>query len=107
MKYGSTYYSTKQVSTCEIAGAIVLCALHDLRVNLFRFGGFPHIVVVDAEDGNFNVTISVNDEKTVEEKFSLTCDEAFNAAKAFKKKNATYDPRIFDRVQTALARVVG
>lgn len=45
MKFRSIYYSTKQVSTCEIAGAIALCALHDLRVNLFRFDGFLHIVV--------------------------------------------------------------
>jgi hypothetical protein len=106
MKFGSTYYSTKQVSTCEIAGAIALCALHDLRVNLFRFGGFPHIVVEEAGE-DFKVTISVNNEQTIAESFSLTRAEAFNAAKAFKKQNSMYDPKIFERVQIALARVVG
>lgn len=106
MKYGSTYYSSKKVSTCEIAGAVALCVVHDLRVNLFRFGGFPHIVVEEEGEG-FKVTISVNDEQTIEDSFSLTRMEAFNAAKAFKKPNSMYDPQIFERVQIALVRVVG
>lgn len=53
------------------------------------------------------MTISVHDEQIFEESFSITRVEAFNAAKSFQKKNSTYDPQIFDRVQTALARVVG
>jgi hypothetical protein len=106
MKYGSTYYSTKRVSTCEIAGAVALCALHDLRLNLFRFGGFPNILVEEAGD-DFEVTISVIDEQKIEDSFTLTRAEAFNAAKAFKKAANAHDPHIFERVQIALARVVG
>jgi hypothetical protein len=106
MKYGSIHFSTARVSICEIAGAVALCALRDLSVNLFRFGGFPQVLVQEAGD-NFEVTISVIDEQKIEDSFTLTRTEAFNAAKAFKKGTTAHDPHIFERVQIALARVVG
>lgn len=106
MKYGSTFYQNKGVSTCEIAGAVALCAVHDLRVNLFRFGGFPQIVVRDTEK-EFQVTISIKDEPAREASFCLSRDEAFKAAKQFKSQTTSHDVTIFDRVQDALARVVG
>jgi hypothetical protein len=75
-------------------------------VNLFWFGGFPHILVEEAGD-DFKVTISVFDEQRIEDSFTLTRPEAFKAAKAFKKANNAHDTAIFERVQIALARVVG
>jgi hypothetical protein len=106
MKYASTRYTLEKVSTCQIAGAVALCALHDLHVNLFRFGGFPQIVV-EASGADFIVTISVEDEQKISSTFALSRTEAFNAANGFKKDKFSHDQRIFDRVQSALARVVG
>ena len=106
MKYSSSFYSTKKVSTCEIAGAVALCAIEDLRVNLFRFGGFPQVVVEGMHEG-FKVTVSISDEPPREASFMLSEDEAFEAAKRFQSKASGYDEAIFDRVQDALAKVVG
>jgi hypothetical protein len=94
------------ISTCEIAGAVVLCAVRDLRVNLFRFGGFPQIQVEQAAAG-FEVRISVDGEHGAEARFLLSRMEARTAAKAFKRSQSQHDPAIFDRVQAALSRVVG
>ena len=35
MENGVKIFSLEEVSNCEIAGAIALCAIHDLRINLF------------------------------------------------------------------------
>lgn len=106
MKFGSISYRPENLSTCEIAGAVALCAVHDLRVNLFRFGGFPHIVVVEEGEG-FKVTIAIHDDKVIEDTFLLTREEAFSAARSFKRPGSEFNPAIFDRVQASLARVVG
>jgi hypothetical protein len=106
MKLSGTYYQTEGVSTSEIAGAIALCAIHDLRVNLFRFGGFPQIIVEQIND-NFKITISAADVPVREGSFLLSKEEAFKAAKRFKDKQLGYDESIFDRVQDTLAKVVG
>ena len=106
MENASKIFSMEGVSTCEIAGAVALCAVHDLRINLFRFSGFPQILV-EHVDGNFEVTISIADKHQTQAKFILTRAEAMKAAKAFKKTQNRHDPAIFDRVQQALAHVVG
>jgi hypothetical protein len=100
------YFIKEHISTCEIAGAIALCAIHDLRVNLFRFSGFPQIRVELVENG-FQVKISVDGDNPAEESFLLSRTEAISAAKAFKRTQSEHDPAIFDRVQKALASVVG
>ena len=105
MKYGSTYYPKEKVSSCEIAGAVALCAVHDLRVNLFRFSGFPQIVVKADVEG-FIVTVSIDDDPPRAASFLLTKDEAFEAAKRFKE-TSEFKKSIFDKVQDALAKVVG
>jgi hypothetical protein len=102
----SKYFSDERVSTCEIAGAVALCAIHDFRVNLFRFGGFPQITVEHAEAG-FNVNISVEGKLPSEASFVLSRQEGIAAAKAFQRRQSEHDPAIFERVQEALARVVG
>jgi hypothetical protein len=106
MMIDSKHFSKERVSTCEIAGAVALCAIRDLRVNLFRFGGFPQITVQQVETG-FNVRISVEGEPSVEASFLLSRTEAIIAATAFQRGHCEHDPVIFDRVQEALARVVG
>lgn len=102
----SKHFSKERVSTCEIAGAVALYAIRDLRVNLFRFGGFPQITVSEAVAG-FNVRISVDVETAAEASFLLSRPDAIAAAKAFQRGQNEHDPAIFDRVQEALARVVG
>jgi hypothetical protein len=106
MANNSKHFSKERVSTCQIAGAVALCAIRDLRVNLFRFGGFPQITVSEVEAG-FNVRISVEGETTAEASFLLNRPEAIVAAKAFQRGQNEYNPAIFDQVQEALACVVG
>jgi hypothetical protein len=108
LKYGSaSYFSGKsRFSTCEIAGAVALCAILDLRVNLFCFAGFPQILVEKSADG-FKVTISIADAERIESSFELTAKEAFAAVKAFRDDKLGHDKVIFDRVQHALSHVVG
>lgn len=106
MKHGSIAYWDEKFSTCEIAGAVALCVVRDLQVNLFRFGGFPQILVKEI-DKNFEITIGIDDEKIVPQSFILQRSEAIKAAKKFQSNISEYDDAIFGRVQDALSKVVG
>lgn len=85
---------------CEIAGAVAEAALKDLRVNLFRFSGFPQIHISELRNDVFIVTMTWLGKK---ESFNLTYAEAKQAVKKFKGKE--YDSVIFDRVQEAIAKL--
>lgn len=104
----STFYQKQGISTCEIAGAVALAALHDLRVNLFAFPGFPQISVSEASKDQFTVTLSWTSEtgKTGSVAFELNEKAAFAAAKRFKKEH-THDVNIFEPIQKALAELEG
>jgi hypothetical protein len=94
-----TYYTKQRISSCQIAGAVAEAALHDLRVNLFTFSGFPQILVSNLVDSVFTISLSWNDNS---ETFELTMAEAIAAVKKFKSK-AGHDESIFERVQKSLA----
>jgi hypothetical protein len=102
----STYYLKQDISTCEIAGAITLAALHDLRVNLFTFGGFPQVSVFEASTDKFKIVLSwvSNEGITNSVDFELSEKAAFSAAKRFRKKN-THEQAIFEPIQKALAEL--
>jgi len=104
----STIYSKEGVSSCEIAGAVALAALHDLRVNLFTFAGFPQVSVSEAQNSKFTITFLWNSktDKTSSVTFELDEKVAFAAAKRFKKEH-THDVNIFEPVQNALAKLEG
>lgn len=104
----STFYQKQGVSTCEIAGAVALAALHDLRVNLFTFSGFPQISVSEPLNKQFTIMLSwINSEgKTSSVVFKLEEKAAFAAAKRFKKEH-THDVNIFEPIQNALATLEG
>jgi hypothetical protein len=104
----STFYQKQGVSSCEIAGAVALAALHDLRVNLFTFSGFPQVSVSEAPNDQFTITLSWADRegKTSSVAFELAEKVAFSAAKRFKKE-VTHDVNIFEPVQKALAELEG
>jgi hypothetical protein len=104
----STFYQKQGVSSCEIAGAVALAALHDLRVNLFTFAGFPQVSVSEAPNAKFAITLSWNTQagKTSSTTFELDEKAAFAAAKRFKKEH-THDVNIFEPVQNALAELEG
>lgn len=104
----STYYQKQGVSSCEIAGAVALAALHDLRVNLFTFAGFPQVFVSEAPNAKFTITLSWSNKtgKTSTVSFELEEKAAFAAAKRFKKE-LTHDVNIFEPVQNALATLEG
>jgi hypothetical protein len=97
-----TYYTDLEFSDCELAGAVVEAAIHDLRVNLFTFPGFPQIHVSDDLNGSFTIVMSWR--KTASVRFQLSEAEATSALKKFRS-GAGYDPAIFDKVQRALADV--
>ena len=100
-------HSTRNSLRRFVAGAVAEAAIHDLRVNLFTYSGFPQIdvscVADGVADGVFDVTLSW---KTFETSFSLTDAEATIAAKTFKAGTG-YERSIFDKVQSALAMLDG
>lgn len=104
----STYYQKQGVSSCEIAGAVALAALHDLRVNLFSFAGFPQVSVSEAPNAKFAIALSFNNTAGKASSVTFELDEkvAFAAAKRFKKE-LTHDVNIFEPVQHALAKLEG
>ena len=52
-----TYFPKEGFSSCEIAGAVAEAAIHDLRVNLFTFNGFPQIHVADPKEDIFKISL--------------------------------------------------
>ena len=104
----STYYPKQGVSSCEIAGAVALAVLHDLRVHLFTFAGFPQVAVSEAQNAKFTITLSFNNKAGKASSVTFELDEkvAFAAAKRFKKE-LTHDVSIFEPVQNALAKLEG
>ncbi|MBU1169477.1 MAG: hypothetical protein KKD44_07925 [Proteobacteria bacterium] len=99
-----TYFTKEKISPCDIAGAVAEAAVHDLRVNLFSFSGFPQIHVSDPIGEVFNVTLSWNSSSESKVSFELSVSEAITAAKKFKGGNG-FDRAIFDRVQSSLAEL--
>ena len=55
-----TYYSDLGFSDSQVAGAVAEAALHDLRVNLITFPGFPQIEVSGDPSGFFTVVLRWN-----------------------------------------------
>lgn len=104
----STFYPKQGVSSCEIAGAVALAALHDLHKNLFTFSGFPQVSVSEAPNSQFAITLSWGNKagKTSSVTFELDEKAAFSAAKRFKNEH-TYDINIFKPIQDALANLDG
>jgi hypothetical protein len=92
------YYTDLESSDCEVAGAVAKAAIHDLRVNLFSFPGFPQIDVCDDPSGFFTVVLSW---KTASAQFQLSEAEAKSAVKRFGSGTG-HDPAIFNKVQRAL-----
>lgn len=95
------FYSTLNMTSAEIAGAVAEAALHDLRVNNFSFGGFPQIHVKADKFHNFSITLAWAEFTA---SFTLTKEETKAAVKKFRSEEG-FDRAIFDRVQIALATV--
>lgn len=93
-----TYYMKEEISSCEIAGAVADAAIHDLRINLFVFSGFPQISVSVLVDDNFTVSLAWG---VHEEKFTLSVKEARVAVKKFRSRSGHHGD-IFERIQAAL-----
>ncbi len=99
-----TYDPDLGFSSVQVAGAVAEAAMHDLRVNLFKFPGFPQIDVSDDPDGSFTIVLSWK--KTSSVQFQLSKAEAKSAVKKFTSETG-YDPVIFKKVQGALAELEG
>jgi hypothetical protein len=99
-----TYYSDLGISSCQVAGAVAEAAIHDLRVNLFSFPGFPQIEVSGDPGGLFTVVLSWKKSASVQ--FQLSQAEVKAAVKRFKAGTG-HDPAIFDKVQRAVAVLEG
>jgi hypothetical protein len=99
-----TYYPDLGFSDCQVAGAVAEAAIHDLRVNLFTFPGFPQIDISGKLDGSFTVVLHWYKVSSV--KFQLSQAEAQAAVKKFTS-GAGYDPVIFDKAQKAVLDLEG
>jgi hypothetical protein len=99
-----TYYPELGLSSAQVAGAVAEAALHDLRVNLFSFSGFPQIEVSGDPGGLFTVVLHWN--KASSAQFQLSEAEARVAVKKFTS-GAGYDPVIFDKAQKAVLDLEG
>ena len=98
-----TYSPALGFSYCEVAGAVAEAAIHDLRVNLYSFSGFPQIYVSRKSDNVFNVVLTW---KTYETQFQLSKAEARVAVQKFKSGTG-FETSIFDRTQKALSALEG
>jgi hypothetical protein len=65
-----------------VAGAVAETTLHDLRVNLFRFPGFPQIDISDDPGGS--MTVVLRWKKAASVQFQLSKAEAKSAVKKFR-----------------------
>ena len=102
----STFYPRQNISTCQIAGAIALAILHDLKINLFTFPGFPQITVTETSTTHFNITLtwyqSANTLTSID--FEINKRTAFSAGRLFQSKNI-HDKRIFKSIQSAISKL--
>ena len=99
-----TYYPELGLSSSQVAGAVAEAAIHDLRVNLFSFPGFPQIDVSGDPDGSFTVVLRRT--KISSTPFHLSKAEVRAAVKKFKAGTGD-DPEIFKKVQGALIELEG
>jgi len=97
------HHSDRSLLHCEVAGAVAEAAIHDLRVNLFSFSGFPQIHVSRYSEDTLSVALRW---ETYETQFQLSNAEAKVAVNKFKSGTG-FEPSIFDRVQAALAALDG
>jgi hypothetical protein len=76
-------------------------------VNLFVFGGFPQIAVVEPAGETFAIQLTYEHQgQSAAAAFELTRQEAFAAAKHFMRtKGKGYDAAIFPKVQNALVEL--
>lgn len=98
------YYSTMKISTNEIAGAIAMEILHDLRLNHLSFEGFPSIDVSDLDKDEFTTTISCGLNKEHKVSFVLSKENGVSVENNFKNEKRTGD-YLFKIVQKSLANL--
>lgn len=91
-------------SNCEVAGAVAEAALHDLRVNLFAFSGFPQILVDHPVNDMFKISLIWSEGGVSTVSIELTKAEAKASVKMFRDKQG-YNKVIFDRIQEAIANL--
>ena len=99
-----TYYSDLGFSDCQVAGAVAEAAIHDLRVNLFSFPGFPQIEVSGEPGASFTVVLRWKKISSVP--FQLSKAEASAAVKKFRSGTGD-DSALFEKVQRAVAELEG
>ena len=99
-----TYHPNLKFSDCELAGAVADAALHDLRVNLFSFPGFPQIDISGNPDGSFTVALTWMKAPSV--RFQLSEAKAMAAVQKFTSSTG-HDPTILNKVQEALIDLEG
>ncbi len=99
-----TFYPELGVSDNDVAGAVVLEAIHDMKVNNFAFSGFPAIWAQPLQGGVSTIFISErsNSDKCVS--FQIPEKEAIAAARSFQKGERV-GGKLFEAVQAKLAEL--
>ncbi|MCI0917473.1 hypothetical protein JNA64_09885 [Pseudomonas stutzeri] len=64
----STYFTSLEISSCEIGGLVAESLIHDLRVNNFTFTNFPE-VIVEWDSENFYIKLQAHGQTTQAESF--------------------------------------
>lgn len=95
--------SKHSVRKCDIAGAVALAALEDVRVNSVMFPGFPEIHVAERNSSKFEISLRLRTESEVlVETFELSRPEAIAAAQEFQNSPQAQEA-LMERVQVAMA----
>lgn len=97
------YMPTHRVSGAEIAGAVAVCSMCDLKENGFRINGFPQISVFRAGCGATEFEIVLNFD-SARVSFNVPALDAIRAGQRFKK-GLPLSETFFYLVQVAIAKL--
>lgn len=98
-----TAKAQKQVAQCDIAGAVALAVLEDVRINSVKFPGIPEIHVAERNSSKFEISLRLRTESEVLiETFELDWQEAITAAQEFQNSPQAQEA-LMERVQAAIA----
>ncbi len=97
-----TYYSKLGLSDGDLCAAVARAIVHDAAEDGLGTGGFPQITARRAKDG-FALELRMDKHAR---SFDVTDAEARRMVTTMKTSEQ-YDPVVFDRIQEAVAQLLG
>ncbi|MCX7107152.1 MAG: hypothetical protein NTV66_06195 [Methylococcales bacterium] len=99
-----TFYTILNITSNQIAGAIAIEALQDMRVNNYTFHGFPSIRVSELHNDIFTVYLSCGKYNEFQVDLTLTKNKAITVAKMFEQ-NKRVGGDFFNKIQESLIKL--